>query len=550
MQNNKSRLVRLLPLIVLLFLNSAVTAQEATGNITFTFGDSYELPRKHDDIGFLGDESGYVQIGHDPHRSLSFQKFDNSLKLVKEQIVDLKDMPDDYQNVTFAQMGGKTYWFFCTWIRKEQVERLYAQEIDLANANVKGPAKEIASSEKLAGDPVTYGWYNYGITNKWNLYFTADSSKMLVQYRRRPEVKDDRKSWDIIGFQVFDQNLNDIWKKEIKMPYTEVKMDNEDYHVDPQGNVYTLARIYETDKNARKKPNYRFEILKWSKENAELTKIPFRFTDKFVSSARLTQDPQGHLLVVGYYSKTNNRTGSLGFYSYTSTSSTDGVFVLKLDQGTNELNNVMKGTYEFPASVLKQFESRRTQKRLEKKDDNDNLEADNLTLRNIVINGDGSIQVYGEEYQLIVRTYYTGRTTRTTYEYDYNDILAMSIRPDGELDWVVKVPKQQMGSRGTGDMSFKLFTHGGNRYLFFMDNMKNLDIQKDERPALHRDGNGGVLMVVKINEEGKMFKSKIFDVREEDKTIRVADFSDVAVDKMMGRAFHRRESQLAFINFK
>jgi hypothetical protein len=530
---------KMLACLALSLITLPVFSNAQNGTITLSWGDTYELVRKHEDLGFIGDKNnGYLQVGHRQGSSLSFQKFDRNLHLKAENVIDLKNMPDDYQNVGFSNLGSKQYWFFCTWVRKEQKERLFAQEIDVRNANVTGPAKEMLSSDKLSGSATATGFYTFAITDKWHLYYSFDSSKVLVQYRKKPERRDDSKNNDIIGFHVFDENLQEMWGRDIRMPYSEERMDNEDYHVDEHGNVYTLAKVYNEDKGSRKKPNYRFEILKWTKDKSQVTKIPFRFTDKFVNAARLTQDAQHHIVVVGYYS---SKRGSV---------SSDGVFTLKVDENTDELTNVMKGTYEFPAAVLKQFESARTQRRIDRKDDDDNAEASDLALRNIVIKGDGSIQVYGEEYYMVtVRTSDGRGSVHYYYKYYYNDILAMNIGADGNLKWMVKIPKQQFGTQGRGGMSFKLFPYKKDNYLFFMDNMKNVDIVPSERPAQHTDGAGGILMAVKIDDNGQTSKSVVFDVREEKKTLEVSDFSIVGPDQMVVRAHRRKESQPAFITF-
>ncbi|HRO41529.1 MAG TPA: hypothetical protein PL009_01750 [Flavipsychrobacter sp.] len=541
-------------LLILLFAPAILNAQIKDGSIVFTWGDSYELPKKHSDLGFIGNEiEGYVQIGHAPHRSLSFQKFSNALKLTSENTVDLKDMPDDYQNVAFTKIKDRYYWIFCTWERADERERLFAQEIDVKNTKLIGKAKQLCATSKLTGTAMgTALWgISIGITDKWNLYYSLDSNKLLVQYRKRPEQRQDSKNKDIIGFQVFDEELNKIWGKEIRMPYTEARMDNEDYDIDKDGNVYTLAKVYATEKGDKKKPNYHMEILKWTKDNNEVTKIPFKFTDQFVTAARMTKGFDGSLLVVGFYSKKKPGVAYSGFNRVGVHSSADGVFLLQLDEQSGELSNVKKGIYEFPQQVLSEFESARTKRRNEKKDDDDNLEAQNMVLRNIVVNSDGSIQVYGEEAYKIITTTYNGRSRNTTVDYYYNDILGMNIGADGELKWVTKVPKLQHGiNSGLAGMSFKLFPHNNNQYIFFMDNMKNIDLPVDEAPKQHVDGRGGVLMVVKIDENGKKSKAKIFDVREEDKNLIVSNFSTVGIDKIVARAFHRRDSQPVFITFK
>jgi len=540
----KSRLPirRLSTLALSLLLSATVAVGQTTEGIEFSWGDSYQLPRKHEDMGFIGNEQdGYIQIGHRQKKSVSFQRFDNKLHLTGSSKVSLKSLPKSYQHVAFTKVGSKYYWFFATFDRKTRTDRLFAQELDVRGNQVAGSAREICSGLKLVRE-VDGGVALRGGDDRWHLHYSLDSNKLLIRYRKQPE-KNASRNKDVIGFQVFDQNLTRIWGKDIRMPYTEKRMDNEDYHVDREGNVYTLAKVYNEDRGSKKKPNYRMEILKWSPESKEVVKIPFKFSDKFVNTASMAKGPNGDLMVVGYYS--NKRFGL----------SADGVFLLRLDEKTGELTNIRKGTYEFPESVLSEFESARTRRRNERKDNKDDLEATNMQMRDILIGEDGSIYVYGEEYYWYVITtrINNGKFTSTTrtYYFHYNDILAMKIGADGNLDWVTKIPKEQMGiNTGRAGMSFKLFPHQDNHYLFFMDNRKNIDLPEDKSPHMHREGRGGELVVVKLDKNGNTKKASVYDVREEHKNLWVTDFNAVGADKMMGRAFHRRKSQPAFITFK
>ncbi len=538
-------------------LHQSLHAQ--TGHINFNWGDEYELPKRHADLGFIGNaKDGYIQVGHDDHESLSFQKFDNKLHLQNERTASLENMPKDYQSVELTNLGNKYYWFFNTYNKGEDRENIYAQEIDLQKADMKGPAKKLLSSTKLTGTLTGSGFFHFELLDKWNFYYAFDRSKVLIQYRKKPEVKDDSRNNDVMGFFVFDNNMNQLWGREVRMPYTEERMDNGDYQVDSKGNVYMLAKVYdELRSKDRKHPNYHFEILKWSSDKPEVTKIPFRFTDKFVNAANIAEDANGNIVTAGYY--TNRRNSG----------STDGVFVLKLDDATGELTPVKKGIYPFPSTVMAQYESARTRRRIERKEERgDAVEDAYLHLHTISLNTDGSMQIYGEEQYAVTTTYYNGRTSTTRTSYYYNDIMAMSTGADGEMKWVRKIPKAQTrtdisggtmfgtitttpAKRAMGGMSFREFTYKGDSYLFFMDNMKNLDIEKDETPKYHVDGAGGVLMVVKIDEQGHVSKSKVFDVREEKMTLTVSNFDQVDYNQMIvrGRA-KRRDSQAALVTFE
>lgn len=521
-----------------------VTAQKPSGHIAFQWGEEYELPKRHEDLGFVGNATdGYIQMGHRHRESLSFQKFDPKLHLTGEQEADISSLPRDYTNEFFTQLGDKYYWFFSTWDKSENRESLFAQEIDLKKGTLTGSAREILWTTKLGGTFVMTGWSGH-LEDKWNFYFSFDHKQLLIQYRKKPERRDDSRNNDIIGFQVFDQDLQKRWGREIRMPYTEKKMDNEDYQIDRAGNVYTLAKVYNEERGDRHHPGYHFEILKWSEKDQPVVKIPFRFTDKFVTSATLTEDPKGELIVSGLYSNKRN--------SY----SADGTFILKLDQNANELNNVMKGTYEFPASLLGQFESARTRRRIGRRDDKGDAEDEHLVLRSVTINSDGSTQLVGEEYYVEVITTYNGKTTTTTYVYHYDDILAMTINADGTMRWARKIPKSQRSStrsgfRGAGDMGFKSYVFGKDTYFFFMDRESNMELDEEHAPDTHDDHARGVLVAVKVDENGKMSKEMVYNAREEKVRISPTDFDEVGANQLIvrGRA-RRRESQAALITFQ
>jgi hypothetical protein len=531
-----------------LFVDAKTPAESSAGSFSFAWGDNYELPARHADVGFIGgEEDGYIQVGHQVHKSLSFQHFDPLLHLTTTTSVALDNMPDDYRIVSFSKIDGKYYWFFCTWERKDETERLFVQELDVKNAKLVGNAKELAACGKIVSSSFNYtpsSWTGFGggwgiaLTDKWNLFYSVDKKKILVQYRSKPEKRNDALNNDIIGFHVFDTDMNKVWGNEIRMPYSEKKMDNEDYTVDKDGNVYCLARVYSEEKGDRNSPNYRMEILKWTKDNKQVAKIPFKMGNNFVNSAVITPDFSGNLMVVGFYSKKRGGT------------STDGVFMLKLNEQTGELTNIKKGLYEFPERILSEFESGRTKRRNEKRDDDDKLEAPAMDMRNVYVKQDGSVQIVGEEHYIkIVRTY--GRYTTTTYHYYYNDILSINIGADGEMKWCTKIPKQQYGvNTGRGGMSFKMFNYGSDQYFLFMDNMKNVDIAPDEQPARHVERRGGILMAVKVDKDGKKSKAKVFDIREEDMNVIVTNFDEVGANKLIARAFHRKQSQPFSIQFK
>lgn len=187
---------------------------------------------------------------------------------------------------------------------------------------------------------------------------------------------------------------------------------------------------------------------------------------------------------------------------------------------------------------LKKFESARTRRRMDKKDD---YEAPNLSVRNVVTEADGSIFIALEEYFVVSTTYYDSRGGSTTYyTYYFNDILGTRINADGSFAWLRKIPKQQYGTNGRGTMSFKLVSDASGYYFLYLDNKKNMELAEDETPKAHVDGWGGQVVVSKIDNNGTVSKELVFDTRDEDVKIFPSQFRRINHNQFIGRAVLKR----------
>jgi hypothetical protein len=494
-----------------------------------TWGDEFELPKKHYEVGFIGNaQTGYVEVSHRHGESIGLQKFSSSLKLTGESEIPTDGLPKGYMIESLTDINKKNYILYSTWSKDDKVERFVAQELDVNKGSFNGAPKELLKSDvKLSGSLVMTGLYQFNTVGKWNTVQSIDSSKVLVYYRVKPEEKRDAFNKDKIGLFVFDNKLNKIWGQEVEMPYTEKMMDNDDYVVDKNGTVYILAKVREDGSNKDSKdgkPNYHYEVLTYTNGAKKPSISSFAFADKYVSDIALIEDPNGRVICAGYYSK--EKRGSV-----------DGAFFLSYDEGSKSMKNIKKGFYEFPSDVMKQFESARTQRKMEKKEEKGkDAEVSNLKFRYLSVGNDGSITLFGEQYAEVTTTYYNGRTSTTTTHYYYDDIYVIQIGANGEQNWVKKIPKRQVGLNRAADLGIHVHSAPSGFYVFFVDNIKNLNISPDVAPELHASGAGGVLMSVKISNDGGTTKTNIFDFREEKMSLLVKDFSDVSPTQVIGRA--------------
>ena len=132
-------------------------------------------------------------------------------------------------------------------------------------------------------------------------------------------------------------------------------------------------------------------------------------------------------------------------------------------------------------------------------------------MRDLLFMEDGSIVITAEQHYVVEHR--DTKTGRVTYTYYYNDILITKITADGELAWMQKLGKRQKGGAGRGGMSFEYVFANNHHYMFFFDNVNNLELATDQVPKFHTDGVGGFLTAYKVNDEsGKVSKVSILDL--------------------------------------
>ena len=496
---------------------------------SFKLGSEYELPKKSEDLSFFGnDKDGIVNLSL-KKEELSIIRFDpKTLTQTAEKTIALPELTNNYNSEMVVDFDNNYFWVHSDWNKKEERELLYYDKIDVVSGKITSSNNKMIETTKMGGELVRSGggWPALKMGNKYQFNFSADRKRLLVSYKLFPLERNDKINYDFIGLHVFDENMNKLWGDEFEMPYTEAIMDNIDFSIDSRGNAYLLAKVYDSEKRKERdketgKAGYHYEVLKFTKGNKKIINKPIIIDDYFIKEAALIENSLNEMIISCTYSKKSKGTG------------TDGIFLAVLDPN-GAIIKYKKGYYEFPLAELEKFESARSKRKMEK---NDDYEAANLTVRDIVVESDGSVFIACEEYYVIVRTYTDsrGRTT-TTYTYYYGDIFAAKLNTAGNFEWMRKIPKSQKGSSGRGTMSFKLVFDADGYYFLYLDNLKNMELKEDEVPKMHVDGFGGQVVVAKINKAGVLTKELVFDTREEDIMIFPSRFTRINQNQFIGRA--------------
>lgn len=415
-----------------------------------------------------------------------------------------KELPRGSKLIDIIQTGEKILYLYYAYDKKGKNYRVYSREINPKKGTLGSQKELFASKGKV--NRVAYNMadvikvqssWSWGMNPHFEAILSFDKSKILIRYRNVPISKKDAENYDILGFHVFDNDLKKLWGKEVKMPYTEKDMNNLCFGVLSSGDAFMIAQK-NTDKTLEL-----FNI-----NSSGLTKKKLAVSGDFhYMKINLREDTEGNLVCAGLYSETAidfKFSFGGGSFSY----NTNGLIYFK----TNTDGEILAyKDYEFPLELIQQYVSNRIKKRAEKREDKGKAGIEDLKLVEMINQEDGStVFVCERQY---VRSEMWGTQTKSVYHF-YN-IVVMKIEADGSLAWIKKIPKNQAGVEGKGQMSIKYIKGDGYHYVLYVDNPKNLNISLEDNPATHKDGMGGFLTACKIDDSnGKYEKHTVLDMRD------------------------------------
>lgn len=431
-------------------------------------------------------------------QKVTIQKFSiDGMKEVTRK--EYTEWPPYLKVQSVMKMKGKLYYIYASYDKKGKFNTIYSREINTDDLSLGTEMMLFKSEKKIIPSGATGGVGFMGMAiggTMIKVFKSFDESKILLCYRNAPKERDDRINFDVLGFHVFDANLEKQWGGNIKMPYTEKVMNNLAYGIDKDGNAYMLAYITE-------KKN--FELFSIS-ESQELTTHELDVEGSlFFKKMNLYENADGNLVVAGLYSNgldfKMSWTGS-STYSY----NVNGIvqYTMTKDGDVLSTNDI-----EFPIELINMYKSARAKASNERRESKGKAGISDLQMREIVTNEDGSTIFLAEQHYS--KRVYSGNSTKTYYY--FADMVITKIDKDGKVAWQKKVPKSQMGMTGKGGMGVAYVKGKDSHYLLYLDNVKNADIPLSKVPAQHRDGRGGFLTAYKINDaSGEVEKHTIFDV--------------------------------------
>ncbi len=450
---------------------------------------------------------------------LYFERYSSDHKLSKSSELKFKTPAGKEGDfVQIYQLDDKFVALYTYYDSKADMNILYAVNVD-KSGNQDKPVivdKEPAKKEKKAGS--------------YEFILSEDKTKILIIR----VAAFDKKGTEKFKYIMLKSNLENLWEKEVELPYKDKDFAINKYIIDETGNVFLLGS-YKIDKKD-KFSNFKVFAYDYSKDKLEDIKINFSKA-KFISNLKFFYN-NGALHLVGFYN--GEKGGVLGIIYNRINSKTFTV--------ENERNEA------FDKKTLLQFS---TEKQVKK---GKGLSTDFL-IRDIIVNENGSIRLLAENYFIrVVTTTDSKGITHTTYYYYYLDVIVLQFNKDGKIEWASKIPKYQYSVNDGGLYSGYLMAYDkDNIYLLYNDNPKNGLAPKkpsgkendDVKVAKLNKITKATIMVAKVDNNGNVERELFSKDKEKSKTAFVpSTYSRMSKDRIWIVGVKGKLTKYGFLTLK
>jgi len=485
--------------IALILSSFAIKAQSPPFGTQIIYGE--EVDSKKSVVNdFIGeDDENYYFFMYKKGKPY-LDKYNKKLELTKSTEIILKR--DEFnliiEKTVFAE--GNIVVFYSHFDKKTDTKTLY---YELFTANT------MLSNEKVNNIAEINDLKRSARAN-FSIKLSPEESKILV-YMDLPYEKDAPERY---SFMVFDNQMMKLWEKDVTLPYPDKNFTISGYKVDEEGNAYIYGKYYDGEKGSKGKGylKYEYHLLayneKENRENDYVVKLESNIITDF------TFRPQGKEIVCA------------GFYSEVGLNKVKGVFYLRLDEESGSV--ISSNKKEFSIDFITEGMSERQEKKTKKKaDKGKDVELYEYDINELILREDGGCVLLAEQYYVVrVEHTYTNAngsiSTSYTYHYYYNDILAININPDGEIDWNKKFIKTQHSTNDGGRFSsYVSFVQDEYIYVIYNENSKNREISdprqyKEYIPSQKYTD----IAISRINSEGYIDRKILVKAEEAERMIR------------------------------
>lgn len=444
--------------------------------------------------------TGMVTVRHktsllDVTPRIYVERYDSKMNLTRSEKIALEYDGNPLQFEDLIHLNGKLYLLTSFNNKAKETNFLFYQTLSSRFT----PSKKLNKIAEIN----TGSWLREG---SYDVEISKDSSRVLV-YGQLPYKRNEAEKFTL---NVFDENFEPVWNKEITLPYSDELLAVQEYKVDDQGNVYLLGKLYYDKVRSRRNglPNYHYIILAYSNDSQQAAEYKIDLKEKFITDLTFKIGNDGNLVCAGFYSER---------LSY----SVKGTCFFGINAQTKETFNIHLKEFDF--DFLTEYMTEGAKERARRAEESGNTrrapELYRYSLDDLILRSDGGAVLIAEQYYIEERRFYDRfGTSQSIFYYNYNDIIVVNIRPDGSIEWATHIPKRQR-TRDDGGYysSYAKAVVRDKLYFVFNDNIRNFGEQENRRKRrriYYFDGRNSVIALAELNKDGELNTWPMFQNRD------------------------------------
>lgn len=341
---------------------------------------------------------------------------DTSMKPKWTSILDLELFPNaEIEHiVVFSQ---KIYVFFSSVDKEGSVLNLFQLTYNMFTGEAMGAALKV--------DEMPYerrrdrGLFYISQNKEGNrlFIFHRESSDGNSDFTRKEGVAPEAK--EQLSFKVFGEGMVPLLDKRFpNLNYVGIQSVR-DLAIDNKGNVFVLTAY----RMSQGTPAGEYRLLKCTPNTDALKDFKIKLDKKAITDLKLVIDNLNSTAVVG------------GFYAENNTFASSGVLYTTLTIDNDSLSPIHFES--FKAKFLNDYSGERTINR--------SSELINYEVDKIIVRSDGGMVVLAESNFVTESSSYNSyyQLYTVTYTYHYENVMILSVNPDGTLDWGNVMRKSQ-----------------------------------------------------------------------------------------------------------
>ncbi len=468
--------------ILLLFSKSMIFAQD------IECSDLIKFNREMKNMAVIASdaEGFYVADENKKEQFVRLSKFGfDGLKQTWTTNISIASTPHDQQYEKLQFFGDKFMLFTSRFNQVSEQYQIFCSFFDLNGKKLTDPALvHYTLIEGRSSAPA------------FELIISPDSSKMLLYF----DPPGERKMTEALSFKCYDIELDMLWEKEIKLPYSADMVQVHSFLLDNKANVYMMSGRNPSKSGSlwQKAQGGRYVVFFFSASENKLKEYDVSLKDKQVMSVKFDLNKEQEVIIAGYYSNDFRFSAA-------------GTFLFAIDSFGAAVKSAsfMPFPKEFLLKLLKKTKS------------DSEAALPDFYLDHLIIHDDGNILLIGEQYYATENIALDPATGRQLIEYRFNfdDIIVTSLDRNGRHTWNAKIPKRQFTVSDTKVCSYQCFKTATGLSFYFNDHSENqqkLSALEDEEPTLWSGSKSGVTTRATVAMDGSQKRETLFSNKEKD----------------------------------